>query len=80
MNAKSILADLKAERARLDKAIAALESLDSTGTARRGRPAATKATPKPRRRRRLSVAARKRMSEMMKKRWAARKQSGKTAL
>ncbi|MGA2992679.1 MAG: hypothetical protein ABSD88_19595 [Candidatus Korobacteraceae bacterium] len=81
MNTNSILADLRAERDRLDKAIAALEALDLTGTARRGRPATAKAAPKQRRRRRrITAAARKRMSEMMKRRWAARKRAGKATL
>jgi hypothetical protein len=80
MNTKSLLNDLKAERDRLNKAIAALESLNSPkGTgAGRGRPPATKVVPKPRRKRRLTPAGRKRLSEMMKARWAARrKKAGK---
>jgi hypothetical protein len=70
----SILAELKSERDRLDRAISALEG----GNGRRGRPrkaiakAEVPAAPR-RRRRHMSAAARKKISEMMKKRWAERK-------
>ena len=76
MNINPILGVLKAELNRITKAIAALEALFSTAitTARRGRPAASKAAPKPRRKRRLTAAGRTRLSEMMKKRWAERRQ------
>src|ERR1700690_256161 len=65
MDIQSILADLKRERENLDRAIGALEGL---GTRRRGRPAGSHqaaATPK-RKRRHMSAASRKRISEMMK--------------
>jgi len=68
MNFTKILAALKSERARLDQAIAAIESIDSTGR-RRGRPAGT--TAPERRRRRMSAAARKRIAAAQKARWAA---------
>ena len=69
MDIKAILSQLKAERDRLDKAIAALEGLESSGTSRgRGRR---------RGRRRMSAAGRKRISEMMKARWAARRKATK---
>lgn len=75
MNTKHILAELRAECQRIDRAITALESLDHAGASIRPRRAA-----KPtRRRRHMSVAARKRMSEMMKKRWAERKKKTKAA-
>ena len=82
LDTKQILTDLRTELSRLDKAINALESLDSTGStvARRGRPAADQAAPQQRRARRLTAAGRKRLSEMMKKRWAERrKKAGKPA-
>jgi hypothetical protein len=68
MTRAAILAELKAERDRLHRAIAALE-----GTApRRGRPPkATGATV--RRRRRMSAEARRRVSAGMRKWWAGRK-------
>jgi hypothetical protein len=71
MDIQNILADLKRERENLDKAIGALEGL---GTRRRGRPAGGKAAATPKRKRRhMSAASRKRISEMMKQRWAERK-------
>jgi hypothetical protein len=74
MDTNRILAELRSERDRIDQAISALEALDSfpargsrkfTGKSRRGG------------RRHMSAAARKRISEMMKKRWAERKRREK---
>ncbi|HEY5030003.1 MAG TPA: hypothetical protein VIK39_16465 [Candidatus Angelobacter sp.] len=66
LDRQSIIAELEAERDRLDSAIAALQgrqgSRTSTAT---GRPDG--------RRRRLSAAARKKIGQAMKKRWAERK-------
>ncbi len=77
MDTRKILSDLRAERDRLTQAIAALESLDRTpGRGRRAKTAAP-AAKRRRGRRRLSAATRKRMSEMMKARWAERKKKGK---
>ncbi len=59
-----IVAELEAERERLEEAIAALRG--PTGRTPNGR----------RRRRRLSAAARKRISAAMKARWARRKKIG----
>jgi hypothetical protein len=89
MDIRRMLADLQSERDRIEKAIAALQSLEGTvsaaGTtgARRGRrpgrpPKSAGAGTAPqaggrRRRRTMSPAARKRISEMMKLRWAERK-------
>jgi hypothetical protein len=82
MDIKRLLADLKGERQRVDQAIAALEALDGTGArtrfAGKRAPAPTSATTTPkRRRRRMSAAGRKRISEMMKARWAARRKAAK---
>ena len=77
MDIQSILADLKRERQRLDTAITALEG---AGPRRRGRPAGSgkSAAGRPGRpRRHMSAAARKRISEMMKQRWAERKRKAK---
>lgn len=74
MDTKSILSQLRAEQARIDKAIAALQALDGRSQGSSGASVA-KAAPVVRRRRRMSAAARKRMSEMMKKRWAARRKA-----
>jgi hypothetical protein len=82
MDIKRILGDLRAERSRLDQAIAALEALGKgTGTAvHLGRAAQAAAAKPARRRRHMSAAARKRISAMMKARWAERKKkAGKTA-
>ena len=76
MDIQSILGDLKKERDRIDRAIAALEGLGSGR--RRGRPLGSKAVAK-HPRRHMSVAARKRISEMMKQRWAERKKKAKAA-
>ena len=71
MDIQSLVSSLKAERGRIDQAISALEGLTS-GSARRGRPPKAKpAAPAARKSRNMSAAARKRISEAMKKRWAA---------
>jgi hypothetical protein len=75
MDIQSILGDLKRERERIDRAISALEGLGSGR--RRGRPAGSHNVGK-RPRRHMSAAARKRISEMMKQRWAERKKRAKS--
>jgi hypothetical protein len=67
MDTKAIIKELEAERTRLDQAITALRG----GRHGVGRPAGGTNG----RKRRLSPAARKRISEAMKKRWAARKRA-----
>jgi hypothetical protein len=69
MNIEQILSDLRSERDRIDAAISALEG----GRTRRGpgRPAGSG------KKRTMSAAARKRISEMMKIRWAERKRKAK---
>ena|ERR1019366_8951464 len=74
MDIQNLVLALKNERNRLDQAISALEVLTSTAP-RRGRP--PRATSTGGKRRRLSPAARKRISEAMKQRWAEWK--GKSA-
>jgi hypothetical protein len=76
-----IVADLKKERDRLIRAITALVGAGAEAAGRRGRPAA----PKPgatRRKRRggITKEGRKRLSELMKKRWAERRRKGLTKL
>jgi len=72
MDTQQIISELEAERDRLDQAISALRGSMSgrrgfgAGRGRRGR-------------RHLSVAAKRRISEMMKKRWAERKKAMKAA-
>ena len=72
MDLRDIIAQLHAERARLDQAIAALEG----STPRRGRPPKAVTGGK---RRAMSAAARKRISAAMKARWAVRKRRGSSA-
>ncbi len=74
MDIQNILGDLKKERERIDRAISALEGL---GGRKRGRPAGShSATTRPKRH--MSAASRKRISEMMKQRWAERKKKQKS--
>lgn len=79
MDLESILAELRSQRARMDQAISALEEITGPSAPRRGRPPKTHAAPTLGRRRRLtmSAAARKRISDAMKQRWA--KWKGKSA-
>lgn len=68
MDINVIVTELKKERDRLDRAIAALDGgSKAAATKSVGRPAAHK------RGSRLTPAGRKRLSEMMKKRWAERR-------
>ena len=74
MNLDSILAELKKEWNRLGRAIQALEPAEPPK--RRGRkpgPASLETAPVNGRRRHMSAAARRKISEKMKKRWAERK-------
>jgi hypothetical protein len=66
MDTALIIAELTAERDRLDQAIAALRGSRNTRTVT-GKPDGR------RRKRTLSPAARKRIGEAMRKRWAERK-------
>lgn len=73
MDTQQIISELESERDRLEQAISALRGsmggrrgVAGLGKGRRGR-------------RRLSAAAKRRISEMMKKRWAERKRAAKAA-
>ena len=66
MDTAAIIAELEAERDRLSQAIDALTASHAAGT-RRGR------------RRRLSPASKKRISDAMRKTWAERKKKMKAA-
>ena len=68
MDTNRILAELRAERDRIDRAITAIEAINSTGHRRVGRP--PRAAEKPRRRGRLSAAARARIAAARRVRWA----------
>jgi hypothetical protein len=75
-----IVADLMKERDRLAKAIAALVGVGSAATGKkRGRKPGPKATAR-KRRGGISKEGRKRLSELMKKRWAERRKKGMTKL
>ena len=83
MDIKNVLTELEAERDRVNQAIAALENLQGVSSApRRGRPPKNQQSggvismPK---KRTMSPAARKRISEMMKKRWAERRRRNRAA-
>jgi exonuclease VII small subunit len=73
MDTQQIISELESERDRLEQAISALRGsmggrrgITAIGSGRRGR-------------RHLSAAAKRRISEMMKKRWAERKRAAKAA-
>ena len=75
MDTNRILAELRAERDCLDQAISALEAVNSTGRRGVGRPPKAGATR--RRRGRMSAAARRKLSQLMKRRWAQGKMGKK---
>ncbi len=62
MNIDRIRAELKSERDRLDRAIAALEAISTDGT---GKQAGRTSAKRP-----MSAAARKKLSQLLKRRWA----------
>jgi ribosomal protein S19E (S16A) len=76
MELTAIVSELKKERDRLNRAIAALEGTDvvKTGSAKVAAPASVVRRSKSGSR--LSPEGRKRLSEMMKKRWAERRKKG----
>jgi len=66
---QQIVAVLTAERNLLDRAIAALNGISTQP--RRGRPPkAVQTSARPKRRRRMSAAARRKLSRLLKQRWA----------
>ena len=71
MDTNRIIAELRAERDRIDRAISALEAVNSTGRRKAGRPPRAAATR--RKRGRMSAAARRKLSRLLKQRWAAGK-------
>jgi hypothetical protein len=76
MDTASMLAELRVERDRISHAINALEALQRTNTASRkpGRPKGQGNTAV-KKRRGITAAGRRRLSEMMKKRWAERRKN-----
>ncbi len=77
MDIDRIVAELEHERERINQAIGLLKGVRSSGKSRNV--AAANGRTGTRRRRGMSAAARKRISEMMKKRWAERRKKAKTA-
>jgi hypothetical protein len=74
MDLSHIVSELKNERNRIDRAIAALNGLNGTGIQRTTKTSSVKpAAITAKHRGHLTVEGRKRLSEMMKKRWAERR-------
>jgi len=75
MSLESIVSELKSERNRLDQAISLLESSHArNGRRPASRKAASLSTPSVRRRRgHLTAAGRRKLSLLMKRRWAERR-------
>jgi hypothetical protein len=73
MDTQEIVKELKAERARLDRAIAALDGANTSRAAVGTQGPASKGASATRKRHHLTAAGRKRLSMLMKQRWAARR-------
>ncbi len=73
MNLAGLLSELRSERDRLNQAIAAIEGITSDGARRQPRTRAKRG-----RRGGISAAGRKRLSMLMKKRWAQGKMKGRS--
>ena len=73
MNIENILSQLEAERDRIQDAISALKSLTTKSTGKTSARQSGRVT----RRRGMSAAGRKRISDMMKARWAAHRKKAK---
>ena len=70
-----MIAGLREEGERIDRAVTALLRIQSLTRTRGGKTSAP-APSRGKKKRRLSAAARRRLSEAMKKRWAERKRKG----
>jgi hypothetical protein len=70
LDIQAIVKELKHERDRLNKAIAALEETDLPPAPRKSPPAADLPAPPAKKPNRLTPEGSKRLSELMKKRWA----------
>jgi hypothetical protein len=73
LDTQGIVKELKAERNRLDKAIVALNGANDTGAAMATHEPASKGAHIPKKRHGISAEGRKRLSMLMKKRWAERR-------
>jgi len=68
MDTKRILAELRANRDKIEAVISAIEGLNSTARKRAGRASRVAATRK--KRGRMSASARRKLSRLLKQRWA----------
>jgi hypothetical protein len=73
LDTQRIVSELKAERNRLDKAIAALEGETTTQATVLKNVISMNGAKAPRKRHHLTAAGRKRLSMLMKKRWAEKR-------
>jgi hypothetical protein len=73
VDTQRIVSELKAERNRLDKAIALLDGAERTGVNIATAEPSTNTAHAPRKRRHMTAAGRKRLSLLMKKRWMERR-------
>ena len=73
MDIQAIVKELKRERDRLNTAITALEGPELPPTPRKAPTVANVPAPRAKKRRRLTPEGRKRLSDMMKKRWAEKR-------
>jgi hypothetical protein len=73
LDTQRIVSELKAERNRLDKAIAALDGAGTTPPTVAKNVISMDGAHAPKKRHRLTAAGRKRLSMLMKKRWAERR-------
>jgi hypothetical protein len=73
LDTQRIISELKAERNRLDKAIAALDGANATRATAAKNVISMNGAKAPRKRHHLTAAGRKRLSMMMKKRWAEKR-------
>jgi hypothetical protein len=73
LDTQRIVSELKAERNRLDKAITALDGTNTTGATVSKNATSMDGAQAPRKRHHLTAAGRRRLSMLMKKRWAERR-------
>jgi len=76
VNTQEIVKELKAERARLDRAIAALDGANTSPATVATHESSSDGARASRKRHHLTAAGRKRLSMLMKKRWAERRKKG----
>ena len=73
MDTQRIVSELKAERNRLDKAIAALDGASTTRATVAKSPISMNDANAPKKRHHLTAAGRKRLSMLVKRRWAEKR-------